>query len=344
MNSSALRHGRSRADQSTKAPRDGSATVAASASPSARATARVDAGGRRRPTSAASAAASVGSRHPAPGRGSSRAGLHGGPSVRSGAPGGRARTSPRGTGRGRSAPGRRRGWRRRGSCPSSRRAARAGRRAPSARSCSRRSAGCRPTRAAAAGSRRPPRGGSRWRWPPRSTRRRCRARGAQPGQRLVDGAGDPGDPRGTTGGALPSAQHRVDAGERGAGCPASVGAAGSTESGASGPCDVRAASPSSPTPTIRPPGRPHCVGKPVRSSSPLALRGVLRLHAVEVLLRLLDLVLEHADRLRHRVERLDLELVDRVHRRVDVGERRLQLLDRRSSTTRPAPGSPRSCP
>src|SRR6478609_10560150 len=54
---------------------------------------------------------------------------------------------------------------------------------------------------------------------------------------------------------------------------------------------------------------------------------VLRLHAGDVRLGLLDLVLEDADGLRHGVESLELELVDGVHRRVAVGERRLELLD-----------------
>ena len=174
-----------------RAPR-GSAMVAASDSPSARAAAGSRPAAFAAASSASSAAASVG---PASCRRSQR---------EVGA-GGRARTWPAGTCRARSAPGRRSGWRRRGSCPSWRRAARAGRRAPSARSCSRRSAGCRPTRAAAAGSRRPPRGGSRWRWPRPSRRRSCRAEVAQPGERVVDGAGDPGTREVTTGGALPSA-------------------------------------------------------------------------------------------------------------------------------------------
>src|SRR6478609_9513099 len=45
--------------------------------------------------------------------------------------------------------------------------------------------------------------------------------------------------------------------------------------------------------------------------------GVVGLDPVEVGLRLVDLGPEDADRLRHRVERLQLELVDGVHGRVD---------------------------
>src|SRR5215212_179721 len=52
---------------------------------------------------------------------------------------------------------------------------------------------------------------------------------------------------------------------------------------------------------------------------------VTLLDAVEVLLRLRHLGLQDADRRGHRVECLHLERVDRVHRLVDVRERRLQL-------------------
>src|SRR4029079_6040010 len=49
--------------------------------------------------------------------------------------------------------------------------------------------------------------------------------------------------------------------------------------------------------------------------------------AVEVPLRLGELALERRYRRRHAVERLQLEGVDLVHRRVDVRERRLELVE-----------------
>src|SRR5919199_1383160 len=52
---------------------------------------------------------------------------------------------------------------------------------------------------------------------------------------------------------------------------------------------------------------------------------VTLLDALEVLLRLRDLRLQDADRGGHRVQRLHLERVDRVHGLVDVRERGLQL-------------------
>src|SRR5262245_23583883 len=59
--------------------------------------------------------------------------------------------------------------------------------------------------------------------------------------------------------------------------------------------------------------------------------GLVGPDAIDVGLGLLDLAGERRHRLLHRVERLELECVDLIHRRVDVVERGLELreLDRR---------------
>ena len=76
----------------------------------------------------------------------------------------------------------------------------------------------------------------------------------------------------TTGGALPSlSMASTRASEARMSC--SVGGAGSTKSGASRLSRPRTRSThAAPPTTSASSGRPHCVGKPVRSSSPLALR------------------------------------------------------------------------
>src|SRR6188768_709152 len=130
----------------------------------------------------------------------------------------------------------------------------------------------------------------------------------------------------TTGGALPSlSMASTRASEARMSC--SVGGAGSTKPDASRPSCPRTRSHHALTPTApASSGGTSLRGQAGEVELAAGVAGVVCLDAVEVLLRLRHLVLQHPDRLRHRVQRLDLELVDRVHGRVDVRERGLELL------------------